>query len=78
LAEKALSPVRSPDGAAFPIGLGWKLGEVDGEPYAHHLGGGGGFKAELRVYPRLGYAIAVLANETGFDTDGLARLVVAP
>jgi hypothetical protein len=34
--------------------------------------------AELRVYPRLGYAIAMLANETSFDTDGLARLVVGP
>jgi hypothetical protein len=58
------------------MGLGWHLGEVEGEPCAWHLGGGGGFKSELRIYPRLGYAIAVIGSETSFDTGELSRLVV--
>ncbi len=77
-AAAALTPARTTSGAALPIGLGWHLGELDGEPYARHIGGGGGFRSELRVYPRLGYVVAVIGNETSFDTEALARLVVEP
>lgn len=64
------------NGRPTEIGLGWHLGDADGEPFAYHIGGGGGYRSELRVYPRLGYAVAVLANETSFPTGDLARLVV--
>ncbi len=77
-AALALTPSRTTAGGALPIGLGWHLGEVGGEPFAHHIGGGGGFRSELRIYPRLGYAIAVIGNETSFDTDLLARVLVEP
>ncbi len=75
-AREMLAPFRDHDGRELPVGLGWRLGTVGDEPYAHHLGGGGGFRSELRIYPRLGYAVAIAASETSFDTDGLARLVV--
>jgi len=78
LTALALTPSRTTAGAVLPVGLGWHLGEVGGEPFAHHIGGGGGFRSELRIYPRLGYAIAVIANETSFDTDVLARVIVEP
>jgi CubicO group peptidase (beta-lactamase class C family) len=71
-----LAPSRGPGGQAFAIGLGWHLGREDGHDFAYHLGGGGGFRSELRVYPQIGYAVAVLANETSFPTEKLTRLVV--
>lgn len=77
-AAAMLAPAHTAGGEALPMGLGWHLGEVEGEPCAWHVGGGGGFKAELRIYPRLGYAIAVAGSETSFDTGALTRLVVEP
>ena len=75
--DAALTASRASDGAQLPIGLGWHLGALGGEPYAYHIGGGGGFRSELRIYPRLKYAIAVIANETSFNTAALTRLVVS-
>ncbi|MEJ2086576.1 MAG: serine hydrolase [Acidobacteriota bacterium] len=71
LARLALMNVRSNDGEALPVGLGWHLAEKNGQPCAHHLGGGLGFRSELRIYPRMRRAIAVVANETSFDTSTL-------
>jgi D-alanyl-D-alanine carboxypeptidase len=71
-----LKPTLLADGKPSGFGLSWRLGEIDGEPYADHDGGGGGFRAELRLYPRKGYAAAVLANETGFPTAELVRAIV--
>jgi CubicO group peptidase (beta-lactamase class C family) len=71
-----LAPFLDAQGRATGFGMGWRLGKVDGEPFAYHQGGGAGYRAELRVYPGLGYAVAVLANETSFPTGILTRLVV--
>jgi CubicO group peptidase (beta-lactamase class C family) len=71
-----LAPSLLRDGKPTGFGLAWRLGKIDGESYADHDGGGGGYRAELRIYPRRGYAVAVLANESGFSTDELARVVV--
>jgi D-alanyl-D-alanine carboxypeptidase len=71
-----LMPAKLRDGTATPFGLAWGLGTIDGEKFADHEGGGGGYRAELRLYPRLGYANAVLANETDFSTGGLARIIL--
>jgi D-alanyl-D-alanine carboxypeptidase len=71
-----LTPASGLGGGAPDIGLGWHLGREDGHAFAYHLGGGGGFRSELRVYPDLGYAVVVLASETSFPTERLTRLVV--
>lgn len=71
----ALTHVRSCDDRALPVGLGWHLGEASAEQYANHIGGGLGFRSELRIYPRLGCAVAVIANETSFDTNAVAELI---
>ena len=73
----ALAHARSRNDGPFPVGLGWHLGEANGEKYANHIGGGLGFRSELRIYPRLGCAVAVIANETSFDTSALAELVAS-
>jgi CubicO group peptidase (beta-lactamase class C family) len=74
--EAMRTPQRDLRGEPLPVGLGWRLGEIDGEPFAHHLGGGAGFKSEVRLYPRLGQAIVVAANETSFDTEQISRMVL--
>lgn len=73
---EALAPFVAATGEAEEIALGWHLGRIGEEPFVYHLGGGGGFRSELRVYPKLGYAVVVLANETSFPTGKWARLVV--
>ena len=61
-------------------GLGWAVGESDSERYLEHMGGGPGFATTLRIYPESGVGIAILANGTDFDRQGLANLLgkVAP
>ena len=44
------------------MGLGWKLGEVDGTPFLNHEGGGPGFTSETRLYPSQGLGIVVCLN----------------
>ena len=72
--QMALTTTTSADGLPLPIGLGWHLGNGGDEPYAFHVGGGGGFRSELRIYPRRKFAVAVIGNETSFDTAPIARL----
>jgi len=76
--QMALTTTTSADGSPLPIGLGWHLGNGGDEPYAFHLGGGGGFRSELRIYPRRKFAVAVIGNETSFDTAPIARLGARP
>jgi CubicO group peptidase (beta-lactamase class C family) len=71
-----LKPTATRDGRPTSVGLAWHVGKIDGESFVNHTGGGGGYVAELRIYPHRGYAVAVLANESSFSTDGLARVVV--
>jgi CubicO group peptidase (beta-lactamase class C family) len=63
-------------GRPMPMGLGWHPGSIGGEEYWYHLGGGGGFKSELRLYADRGYGVAVVASETSFDTEQISRLVI--
>lgn len=67
---------RRPSTAGLSRSGGWHLGSFRGEPYAFHLGGGGGFRSELRIYPRLKCAVAIIGNKTSFDTTPLACFVV--
>jgi CubicO group peptidase (beta-lactamase class C family) len=56
-------------------GLGWYIGESNGERYLEHMGGGAGFASTMRLYPEAGIGIAILANGTDLDRKGLADLV---
>jgi CubicO group peptidase (beta-lactamase class C family) len=44
------------------VGLGWKIGRVDGRTFLNHEGGGAGFTSELRMYPEQGVGIALGMN----------------
>ena len=58
-------------------GLGWAVGESDGELYLEHGGGGPGFATTMRLYPESGIGIVILTNGTDLDRDGLADLLKA-
>ena len=56
-------------------GLGWAVGDSDGELYLEHGGGGPGFATTMRLYPESGIGIVILTNGTDLDRDGLADLL---
>lgn len=66
-------------GAPQSIGLGWHLDGSHEMRSCYHLGGGAGYRSEVRIYPHLGYGICVMGNETSYDTGAITNmLVLAP
>jgi D-alanyl-D-alanine carboxypeptidase len=49
------------------MALSWFKGDLDGHVYCAHAGGGGGYYAELRLYPELGRASVVMFNRSGMS-----------
>jgi CubicO group peptidase (beta-lactamase class C family) len=59
------------------IGLGWHLAGEGDMRSAYHIGGGGGYRSELRIYPHLDHGIGVLGNETSYDTGIITSMIVS-
>jgi CubicO group peptidase (beta-lactamase class C family) len=60
----------------FGFGLAWFVGrDAAGEPYVEHEGSAGGFRASLRLYPRSGVGVAVLANAGAVPVGEVAEAV---
>lgn len=59
------APARTGDGSKLPRGLGWFIGNMNGETYYTHAGGGAGYYCELRIYPRIERASVVMFNRAG-------------
>jgi D-alanyl-D-alanine carboxypeptidase len=57
------------DGSRSGMALSWFRGELDGHVYYAHSGGGGGYYAEIRIYPQFGRGSVVLFNRTGFSDE---------
>jgi hypothetical protein len=57
------------NGKETPAAHGWFRGKLDGQPYFHHAGAGGGYYAEIRIYPGLGRASVILMNRSGMKDD---------
>lgn len=66
-----------PDGRPFPITPGWHVREVAGIECLYKEGGGGGFHAEMRLYPSAGIGTVLMANGTELRTDRLLTRVDA-
>jgi CubicO group peptidase (beta-lactamase class C family) len=62
----------STSGEPLPIGLSWHFGEDADHPYIEHDGGGAGIQTKLRLYMKDGFAVAIMANGSGFDRNELA------
>lgn len=55
-------------------GLGWLVGRSNHAVYLDHAGGGPGFAAVMRLYPEKGLGVAILANGTDLDREGLIEM----
>jgi len=55
---------RTRSGSTFGGTLGWVVGTLEGESYVGKQGGGLGFHANVRAYPRLRLATVAMANRT--------------
>jgi len=58
-------------------GIGWWVGDSNGERYLEHMGGGPGFATTMRIYTNNGLGITILANGTDLDRTGLADLLTS-
>jgi hypothetical protein len=58
------------------VGLGWHLDGSGEARHCYHFGNAGGFLNEVRLYPQLDYGIAVLGNETSYDTSVVTSVIV--
>jgi CubicO group peptidase (beta-lactamase class C family) len=73
-------PGEGPNMAAYAQGqhgLGWYVIPEAGRVRLQHHGGGPGFATTLRLYPQEGLGIAILANGTDLDRDGIADRLAA-
>ncbi len=59
------------------IGLGWHLDGNEETRSCYHLGGGAGYRSEVRIYPHLGYGIGIMGNETSYDTGAITSMIVS-
>jgi D-alanyl-D-alanine carboxypeptidase len=57
------------DGRPSGMTLSWFRGEVDGHVYLAHAGGGGGYYAELRIYPGLQRGSVIFFNRSGMSNE---------
>ena len=58
-------------GNASGMAASWFTGSLEGEPFFDHAGGGGGYYAEIRLYPGIGRGSVLLMNRTGMKNDRL-------
>jgi len=57
------------NGRPSGMSLSWFRGELDGHVYYAHAGGGGGYYAEVRLYPELQRGSVVFFNRTGMSDE---------
>jgi CubicO group peptidase (beta-lactamase class C family) len=49
--------------------LSWFSGQLDGNEYFAHAGGGGGYYCEIRIYPEMGIGSVIFFNRTGMSDE---------
>ncbi len=49
--------------------LSWFSGQLNGNQYFAHAGGGGGFYCEIRIYPDIGIGSVIMFNRTGMSDE---------
>ena len=49
--------------------LSWFTGELSGEKYFAHVGGGGGYYCEIRIYPDIKRGSVIFFNRTGMSDE---------
>ncbi len=56
-------------GKATGMCLSWFKGELCGNGYFCHAGGGGGYYCEIRIYPKKGIGSVIMFNRTGMSDE---------
>jgi D-alanyl-D-alanine carboxypeptidase len=49
--------------------LSWFRGQLNGQEYFTHAGGGGGYYIEIRIYPKAGIGSVIIFNRTGMRDE---------
>jgi D-alanyl-D-alanine carboxypeptidase len=49
--------------------LSWFRGQLNGQEYFTHAGGGGGYYIEVRIYPKAGIGSVIMFNRTGMRDE---------
>jgi len=62
-------------GNPLDYALGWHTQLLDGERYFNHMGKGGGYRPEMRLWPSRRYGVVVLTNRTRYDPRPLTRAI---
>jgi D-alanyl-D-alanine carboxypeptidase len=65
-------------GKSSGMALSWFKGELDGHAYFAHAGGGGGYYAEVRIYPELQRGSVILFNRSGMSDERVLDEVDLP
>ncbi len=51
------------------MALGWFVGELEGQKYFAHAGGGGGYYCEIRIYPEINRGSVIFFNRSGMSDE---------
>ncbi len=62
-------------GQTISMTLGWHIGSADGVRFFFKEGGGGGFRSEMRIYPKAGIASVVMVNNASFNPGAFLKNV---
>ena len=74
----ALMQQISAKGSKLDVGLGWfrrHSAGTESADYLEHLGGGGGFFNDMRIYPRESLGIVVMGNSTSYSIERIINVV---
>lgn len=63
------APAHTRNGKELPRSLGWFIGNMKGETYYTHAGGGAAYYCELRIYPHIERASVVMFNRAGMRDE---------
>jgi D-alanyl-D-alanine carboxypeptidase len=60
---------KTTDGKPAGMCLSWYNGDLNGQTYYTHAGGGGGYYCEIRLYPRIGKGSFIVFSRSGFSDE---------
>jgi CubicO group peptidase (beta-lactamase class C family) len=72
--ELFFSQQRTTAGEPIDMTLGWHIKTLDDGNYFYKEGGGGGYHAEMRIYPASGIASVIMVNETSAQCTRMQTL----
>ncbi|WP_146158133.1 serine hydrolase domain-containing protein [Enhygromyxa salina] len=69
------TPQLDQNGRPLDYALGWHTQVIEGQRYFNHMGKGGGYRPEVRIWPSHHYGVVILTNRTRYDPRPLSQCV---